>query len=206
MASYTASVVLDSINEADSRLTTMEITMQKSTALEFLTYRVISSSIQHPWGIPEDMVTIVATATEWDRFIGLLDMPGASSDIRGVADVVETTLLASEPQLAQRGDWHLPYLEPDERYGSHVPLEDLCRISAARCACGPVGLKSLWQGKLIYDDLIHRGRLPPLEHVAKPSIYWDEQVPHQDCAQQRSTLVGNYSGWQPLAQFGRLLS
>lgn len=76
--------------------------------------------------------TVIVSSTRWENFYAQRCHPSAQDEIRYAAEAVRDAIEASEPQKLARGEWHLPLtgFEGDE----DLSLEDLVRVSAARCA------------------------------------------------------------------------
>lgn len=102
-------------------------------------------------------VEAVWTAAHWDNFLALRAHPDADPGFAFLARAVYLALTDSEPTRLESGEWHLPFIGPDDRlaaaqYAAEVdrrlwcrpsPFPDslagllawtLCRWSAARCA------------------------------------------------------------------------
>lgn len=131
---------------------------------------------------------VIVTATDWDNFYGLRCSPKAMPEIRLVAEMMREVQRTSVPRLLNYGEWHTPYIQPDD-----LGLGDLLtpKVSAARCA--RVSYLT-HDGKRDYDaDLNLYDRLTsddpphasPLEHVATPT-------------QPGYMALGNFRGWTQL--------
>jgi thymidylate synthase ThyX len=75
--------------------------------------------------------TVIVTGTEWENFYSLRCAPNAQPEIRVAAELMRDAMNASSPRKIDIGDWHLPLVQDDER---DLPLEQLKKVSAARCA------------------------------------------------------------------------
>lgn len=130
---------------------------------------------------------IVVTSDEWANFFALRCHPEAQPEIRRVAECMREALARSEPQALDYGEWHTPFIEPedvDEVYarvwdepGRLRPFDAVLReVSAARCArvsylthegqrdpAVDVGLYVKLTGSRPQHD-------SPLEHVARPAL------------------------------------
>jgi uncharacterized protein YecT (DUF1311 family) len=128
----------------------------------------------------------VVTATEWDNFFNLRDHPAAQPEIRLLAQRIKEAINASTPALLLEGDWHLPYILPEER---SLPTEVKKKISAARCA--RVSYKTLDTGVnstvdkdiQLFKSLADEGHMSPMEHQA---------VSYSACPEFFET---NFRGW-----------
>lgn len=137
--------------------------------------------------------TVIVTATEWSNFFALRRSPKAQPEIHHVADLMWDAMDESAPSFINWGEWHLPYIQEDER---DLPLADLIRISSARCARVSYlthdGVRDLDKDLQLYRDLEGPGHMSPMEHPATPTDPNDEH---------RSN-PGNFIGW---TQFRELL-
>ncbi len=86
--------------------------------------------------------TVIVTATEWSNFFALRRHPAAHPEIRRAADLMWEAREASRPTPLNHGDWHLPYLNAEEKHellarpevwGKDI-WEELCLISSGRSA------------------------------------------------------------------------
>ncbi len=81
---------------------------------------------------PFQHIHVVVTATEFDNFFALRDHPDAQPEIRQLAICMKNAMAGSVQRVLKEEEWHLPYILDDEH--DALPVEDLCKISAARCA------------------------------------------------------------------------
>lgn len=130
---------------------------------------------------------VITTATEWDNFFELRDHTDAQPEIRLVAELMKKALNESEPKLLKDDEWHLPYVMDEEK--EKYSIEDLIKISAARCARVSYlthdGKSPIYEDDIkLYERLV--GSKPihasPIEHQAKPAF-------SEDCQS------GNFRGW-----------
>jgi len=118
-------------------------------------------------------ITVIMTATEWANFFRLRCHPDAEIHFQQIAGMIREALGASKPTEAHEGDWHLPFIQPDER---SLPLDVLCKASVARCARVSYlthdGKRDLSKDLELFDRLIQGsgfGHWSPHEHVAQAS-------------------------------------
>ena len=137
--------------------------------------------------------TIVVTSTEWENFFGLRCNPLAQPEIQAAAYAMRDALEASTPQFVSYGGWHLPYIQDDEL--GHLGIEEIRKISAARCArvsyLTQDGVRDPKKDLDLYERLT-RSTPPhssPLEHVATPCPSSGEDLIWHD---------GNFIGWDQL--------
>lgn len=80
---------------------------------------------------PYQYINVVVSATDWDNFFELRCHPDAQPEIQELADKIQEVISSTTPQLLKRGEWHLPYLLPEETAYS---LSTKIKLSVARCA------------------------------------------------------------------------
>jgi len=113
--------------------------------------------------------TAVVTGTEWENFEALRINPAAQPEFYQAAVVLRDAKAASTPLLLKQGEWHLPYVQPDERNGD---WRKLVRLSCARAArvsyLTQDGVRDLDADLGLYARLASMGHMAPLEHAARP--------------------------------------
>jgi thymidylate synthase ThyX len=130
--------------------------------------------------------TVIVTATDWDGFWEQRCSPLAQPEIRVAAEAMRAAYTASTPIPVSDGDWHTPYVRPDEH---DLDVGTRTRISAARCARVSYlthdGRRDLEADETLYQRLVTAdpAHWSPLEHVATPA---PDPVP------------GNFRGWRQL--------
>lgn len=137
----------------------------------------------------------VISATDWENFFALRDHEDAAPEIRELARAMRRAMEMSTPRPVPLGDWHLPYVTPEERRNRR--MDELRAISAARCARvsyrpfdadQPDVAKDLATfEKLVRARPIHAS---PMEHQAVP----DHRVPDHDWS-EGPPWWRNYRGW-----------
>lgn len=60
-------------------------------------------------------IDVVVTATDWKNFFGLRDHPDAQDEIEILARRVSDVQAAASPLTLAPGQWHLPYIRPEDR-------------------------------------------------------------------------------------------
>lgn len=114
--------------------------------------------------------TVIVTATEWENFYNLRCAPNAQPEIRVAAELMRDAMNASQPRTVGLGEWHLPLVQDDER---SLPIEQLKKISAARCARVSYlthdGKRDVSKDIELCERLFSDRHLSPFEHVATPS-------------------------------------
>jgi hypothetical protein len=134
---------------------------------------------------PYSHTKVVFSATEWDNMFLLRDADDAQHEIQDLAIAMRDAMNASVPRLVIKGEWHLPYITPEERL--QWALTPQLQASVARCARvsyvnheGKV--TTLAEDVGLYDRLSTSGHMSPFEHQATPT-----EIP--------LTRSGNFIGW-----------
>jgi len=126
--------------------------------------------------------TAIVSGTEWENFFGLRLAENAQPEIRAAAQHMRAAMDASKPAPVALGAWHLPLVQDDER---SLPVEQLKKISAARCARVSYlthdGKRDIEKDLELCERLQSDRHLSPFEHVATPS--------------GDSTFHANFRGW-----------
>lgn len=140
---------------------------------------------------PFQWMRTIVTATEFGNFFELRTHKDADPNIKLLADMMEEGQDCSTPKLLKPGEWHLPYITDDDRQVLSS-TEDLCKISAARCA------------RVSY--LTHDGASPDIEkdlqlfdRLAGARPLHASPLEHQGTPGETNT--GNFKGW---TQFRKL--
>jgi thymidylate synthase ThyX len=147
--------------------------------------------------------TCIITATEWSNFWGLRISPFAQPEIAEPARLMKGAMDESRPKRVDFGEWHLP-LTPDlEDLKRTFSPEQVCQISAARCARVSYlthdGKRDPTADVELYSRLTGPGHMAPLEHVATP-IRPEEQEPG-GFGKMEPEFLGNFRGWKQLRKF-----
>ena len=132
-------------------------------------HKSICNRITEPWM----WITTLMTATEWNNFYRLRCHPDAEIHFQKIAGMMRDAMAASTPRPVAQGDWHLPFIQDDER---HLPLADLKRMSTARSARVSYlthdGVPNVDKDISLFDRLIGGsgfGHYSPMEHLATPT-------------------------------------
>lgn len=158
---------------------------------------------------PFTYIDVVMTGTDFANWFALRDHPDADPSIQNLAQVMKEALAASKPAYLNPGQWHLPYITPDdvvlvkefmaegEVYANLNPLPLLRKISAARCArvsykafdgtVSPIAADLELFNKLVRAELVHAS---PTEHQATPD-FWEDA----DEEWMNPKMHGNFRGW-----------
>lgn len=106
-----------------------------------------------------------------------------------MADAMLECFEASVPLELDYGQWHLPYIEEDER---DMPASELRKMSAARCARTSLenqnGVRSTQDDFALFDKLVTASpkHYSPLEHQATPATRGEIE---------EHNVMGNFYGW-----------
>lgn len=158
---------------------------------------------------PFQWIKVIVTATEWDNFFKLRDHPDAQPEIQELARCMKESMRLSEPSTLFAGEWHLPYLIPEDWYkfnrGS-LTQEDLIKCSVARCARVSYNnhdnsSPDIEKDIALADRLLEAGHCSPFEHQGVPMnpysgldpVYWEEGVTHMDT--NSYLWSNNFFGW-----------
>lgn len=133
--------------------------------------------------------TVIVTATEWANFYSLRCAPNAQPEIQVAAKLMRAAMDESIPQKVGVGHWHLPLVQDDER---QLPIEDLKKVSAARCARVSYlthdGKRDIAKDIELCERLRGDRHLSPFEHVATPSDDADFHANFRGWIQMRKAI------------------
>lgn len=130
-------------------------------------HKQVANRILEPWM----WHTVIISSTEWNNFFSQRCSPLAQPEIRVVAELIREARESSTPMELHEGEWHTPYIQPDEET---LDLEVRKKVSAARCArvsyLTQEGVRDLNEDLNLFERLA--GANPPhhspMEHVATP--------------------------------------
>ncbi len=149
-------------------------------------------------------INVVVTATEWANFFALRRHPDAQPEIHVLADKMFEAMEASSSKLLRPGQWHLPYVMPDDwailaLMGDETErTAKAIKISVARCArvsylTHDQKVPNISEDLTLYDRLV--GSVPlhasPCEHQATPD-WQTTELPSWAYPQEH----GNFVGWR----------
>lgn len=141
--------------------------------------------------------TVIVTATEWENFFALRVSEQAQQEIRIIATMMKELSDASTPTLLHEGEYHLPFLQENEKEWAKEHPEEAARAVAARCArvsylTHDTGEADLKKDLALAERLANSGHMSPFEHVATPLDY-------SSGGSSFDTLYtgwsGNFHGW-----------
>ena len=140
---------------------------------------------------PYAWITVILSATTWDNFFRLRTHADAQPELQSVARLMQTAYEDSVPQILAAGEWHTPYLQPDEYI---LPLDQRKAISTGRCArvsyLTHAGTREIQADIDLHDrlkggpesDPDEPGHWSPFEHIAE--------------ALSQPEQSGNFTGWR----------
>jgi len=116
---------------------------------------------------------VIMTGTEWDNLFNLRTHTDAQEEIRTAAIEMKEKYEASTPTLLEVGEWHLPFIQPEEKEWAKANPELARDAVTARCA--RVSYLTHDRAKLDLEadykltaGLRKRGHMSPFEHAATP--------------------------------------
>lgn len=124
--------------------------------------------------------TATVSATDWSGFFHQRSnnwTQEAQPEIAAVATIVENLYLAGDPRLLLPGQFHTPYIRPDEKADLGIP--EILKLSTARCARTSYlthgGLRDTDADYKLYERLRTNrpGHASPFQHIATPAE-WNE--------------------------------
>lgn len=101
-------------------------------------HKSLCNRLTEPWM----WITTVMTATEWNNFFRLRCHPAAEQHFFHVASMIREEIRKSKPKRLNFGEWHLPYVQPEETQDIHTYADVMGKtywevakpISVGRCA------------------------------------------------------------------------
>lgn len=176
------------------RMAAIKASQMAEDMMELGLHKQVTNRILEPF----QHISVVLTATDFNNWFELRAHPDAQPEIQALAKAMQFEMACSEPNELDWGDWHLPYVTPDERndqFFKNNP-ELLRQISAARC-CRVSYLKHDGSVASVSDDLALCEKLigakplhaSPFEHQATPDEFDEVHGYHYP------ELHGNFTGW-----------
>lgn len=132
--------------------------------------------------------TVICSSTTagWDNFFAQRCSPLAQPEIRVAAEMVQSAMAVSSPRNVRYGEWHTPYIQPDEDFD----VETRIKVSVARCArvsyLNHDGVRDVEADLGLFEKLVTADppHWAPLEMVASPA--------------HAGRTLGNFDGWHQL--------
>jgi thymidylate synthase ThyX len=142
-------------------------------------HKQIVNRVLEPWM----WTSVIVSSTTYDNFFTLRCHHDAQPEIKRLADLMRAAFEASTPVPRVEGEWHLPFVGPDD---SELSVEERKQVSVARCArvsyLTHVGTRDIAADKVLHERLLAAGHWSPFEHVA--------------VAAAADTRFNNFAGWQ----------
>lgn len=169
-------------------------------------HKSLVNRLVEPWM----WITTLISATEWQNFFRLRVHPDAERHFQKIAGMIQEAMAASTPMPMPTDQWHLPFIDYEDRLLAAVAPPDawssrakiqamdlLKRVSAARCArisyLTHDGRRSIEDDLALFDKLINRSdnviHASPLEHVATPTWPSKWSGPFRGWEQYRKEFV-----------------
>jgi thymidylate synthase ThyX len=142
-------------------------------------HKQIVNRVLEPWM----WTSVIVSSTTYDNFFTLRCHPDAQPEIKRLADLRREAFTASTPVARSAGEWHLPFVGPDD---DALAIEERKQVSVARCArvsyLTHVGTRDIDADKRLHQQLLDAGHWSPFEHAAM--------------AAADGARFNNFSGWQ----------
>lgn len=159
-------------------------------------HKQVANRILEPWM----WHTVIVTATDYDNFFAQRVSPLAQPEIRVPAEHMLWEYEESTPNVVDKGEYHLPYIQEEER---DFTLKQKIQLSAARCARVSYlthdGRRDVEKDFELYDRLVSAEppHASPLEHVATPYPENRAVVVNTETGNTREVpILGNFVGWR----------
>lgn len=180
------------------------IRRQICASAEWLNERNIAKELTNRLLFPFQTINILVSATSFSNFFTLRDHKDAQFEIQILARRMKEVYEKSTPQYLQKGEWHMPFIRPDEL---NKPLHERIAVSVARCARTSYKMPTTNKMSDFDADINLFKKLitpplhaSPLEFVATPATMFDiynTNLPNGTS----SILYGNTFGWVQLRSF-----
>ena len=181
-------------------LAARDIMLQYASRLHDLgLHKQIANRLLEPWMF----ITVIVTASEFSNWFHLRDTwpegqpPGpAQPEIAWIAREMNKLYKRNIPQVLGAGQWHLPYVElENKRHPLYVDVNEpeiasddiaLVKVCVARCARVSYlthnGIRDLSSDLELHDRLSKNGHWSPFEHAAQ--------------SMEHAHWYGNFCGWR----------
>lgn len=162
------------------KLTSRAVCLSHWTLEKIGLHKQVCNRLIEPWLA----ANVVVTATDFENFFKLRDHADAQPEISDIARKMHILYDQSVPQVLHPGEWHIPYILPDEE---ELEVIEKVRISAGRCARVSYyyhdGQRSKWEQDL---NICKRLMASEPQHASP--------FEHQAMAYTEDTKSGNFSG------------
>lgn len=150
-------------------------------------HKQITNRLLEPWLY----TTVLVTSTSFRNFFHLRNNPKAQPEIRTIAAMMQEAYLNSVSSFKGEGEWHLPFLRPEDL---NWDADQIRKILTARCArlsyMTHDGKRDPFDDLRLHDDLARDEHWSPFEHIATPCV----------------GRHGNFDGWKQYRQMVDLAS
>lgn len=137
---------------------------------------------------------VVLSTTDLENFFILRDHVDAQEEICYLAQAMKVAISASTPVPILYGDWHIPYVAPEEI--EQLGLEDALKVSASRCA--RTSMKThLGVTSTLKEDLELFRKLKKTDD----SPFHASPTEHQATPTTDSKFTANFRGWVQFRHF-----
>lgn len=202
-----AGPILDTTHTMHARLAWTKAAEYAIAYVERLDFLGVHKQIANRLLEPFSHITVVATASSWTNFFALRAHPMAQPEFQVLAYRMLDAYLKSIPENLKWDQWHLPFIQVEDRDLRDVVLTEkekysgelLAKVSAARCArvsyLTHEGKRDILKDLELYARLA--GSTPlhasALEHPARATQYED--------GDDYPTPSNFHSSWQQLRKF-----
>jgi thymidylate synthase ThyX len=150
--------------------------------IEYGLHKQIANRILEPWM----HIQVVLTATEFENFDSLRIHKDAQPEIKVLAENMKAARDASIPNQLQNGEWHLPYLNEEEK---NLVIGDQLKISTARCCRVSYLLHDNSKPTIQSDIALHNMLVAAKPIHASPTE-------HQAMSMGNDGWYKNFRGWR----------
>ncbi len=120
---------------------------------------------------PYSFHTVIVTATHWRNFFGLRNSGNAQPEANDFGIAIARAMMNSTPTELEIGQWHLPYIRPEDRLEVNDQLL-LAWASVGKCARTSYlthdGVRAISKDLALANDLKSDGHMSPLQHPTRP--------------------------------------
>lgn len=126
---------LESLDELSASAARTEWRMAAATAAQYAenlsklgVHKQLANRVMEPYLYVHGVIS----ATDWENFFKLRCHPDAQPEFQHLANLIRGAIQSSTPRQLDEDQWHLPYVSEVEK--DWMPIEQLLKLSAARCA------------------------------------------------------------------------
>lgn len=142
-------------------------------------HKQIVNRVLEPWM----WTSVIVSSTTYDNFFTLRCHADAQPEIKRLADLMREAFVRSTPVARAAGEWHMPFVGPDDE---GLSIEERREVSVARCArvsyLTHIGTRDIDADRRLHGQLLDAGHWSPFEHVA--------------VAAPDGERYNNFTGWQ----------